>query len=125
MIIYGIGKLGQNYVDKCLSCGMERHNIKIIDSKKELWGKKYKDIEIQNPEEVFKEQYDLIVISTGDKYRQEIEEYLINYYRVPKEKIMYYKQTVIMPKIKIHDAGNIMLADTGKNVFGKKQYYGM
>ncbi len=125
MIIYGVGKLGRQYVDKCLSCGMERDNIKLVDSNKELWGKWYQNIEIQNPEEVFKEQCDVVVISAGDKYRKEIAEYVINYYHVPEEKIAYHTQTVIIPKSRTFDIGSIMLVDIGKSAFGKKQHYSM
>lgn len=38
MVVYGIGECGKAYVDRCVSCGLAKDNIKIVDSNENLWG---------------------------------------------------------------------------------------
>ena len=72
IVIYGAGKLGKAYVDRLLACGMQRETLRLVDTNSVLWGEKYQNIEIQNPQIVFRESYELVVVSVSDRYREQI-----------------------------------------------------
>lgn len=91
-----------------------------------VWGGvEYQGIEIQDPKRVFCEEYDLVVVSVGEKYRKQILEQLRDIYNVPDDKITFSTRTLALPKRTIYDVGNVMLLDMGENIFGSEQYFNM
>lgn len=125
IIVYGIGFLGKAYVDKCISCGISEKNIQITDSNKQLWGKKYQNIEITNPDKVFSNEYDMVVISVGKRYQREVLWQLEEHYNVPVEKILYSSNQIILPEGNSCYVSNMQLIDIPDNIFGNKKYYGI
>lgn len=85
----------------------------------------YQGIEIQDPQKVFCEKYDLVVVSVGEKYKKQILEQLRDIYKVPDEKIIFSTGTLVLPKGEVHDAGNVILLDMRENIFGSEQYSNM
>lgn len=107
IIIYGIGKIGKKYVDRCLDCGIK--NIKIVDSDEKLWGGIYRNIEILSPDDAFEMEYDMVIISAACRYRKEILEKLENIYKVPHEKIAYSTETLVSDGNEIYNIGDMEL----------------
>ncbi len=89
MVVYGMGKVGRNYVDRCLAYGIEKTKLRLTDSDKGLWGKYYKEIEIQNPDSMLIDENDTVVIAVSEKYKQEIAKMLKDKYYITDEKIIF------------------------------------
>ena len=115
-VIYGIGRIGRKYVDQCVLCKVA--DIKLVDSNAALWGTEYRGLEICDPETVIWEEYELVVISVGDigsKLSKEIMEQLEKIYKVPKDKIADWRETMVLSENESYNLGN-MLFD--KNICG-------
>lgn len=109
IIIYGIGRYGKYYVDKCISCSIK--NITLTDSNSKLWGEKYQGFVIQNPDVVFAQNFDSVIISVSDKYKMDLYRHIKNNYNIADKKITYYDETVVLDKNEIYNMGNIELKE--------------
>lgn len=124
-IIYGIGKIGRDYIEKCITQGIV--GLKLVDSNSQLWGSQYKGLTIHNPQNILWQEYELIVITAGHKCRCEIFEQLTTVYKIPKEKIVYWDETIILSEKEVYNLGNALLNEkinigmivTGRE-FGRK-----
>lgn len=112
-IIFGIGKYGKEYVKRCVDSKVG--NIRIIDSDEKLWGKTYMGIAIENPEVVLADKVELVVIAVSDIYEQEIFWQLKERYKIPSEKIKYYRETVVLGKEEAYNLGNMSLCERIEN----------
>ena len=59
ILIYGIGKIGREYLDDCVGQGVT--GLDLADANSRLWGTEYQGMEISNPAEILWDRYDLIV----------------------------------------------------------------
>lgn len=125
IVIYGAGKLGKAYVDRLLACGMQRETLRLVDTNSVLWGEKYQNIEIQNPQIVFRESYELVVVSVSDRYREQILQQLKEVYIVPEEKITFPMRTMMLPKSEMYDIDSLTLINMRENVFGREVFWGV
>ncbi len=105
-IIFGIGKCGKEYVKRCVECNVD--SIRIIDSNKELWGKEFLGISIEEPKKVLADNVELVVVAVSDKYQQEIFQQLTEEYKVLPESIKYYKETIVLSKEERYNMGNML-----------------
>ena len=123
-VIYGIGRIGKKYIDQCMLC--EITDLKLVDSNADLWGTEYRGMKICDPESVMWQEYELIVISVGDigsKYSKEILDRLVNAYKVPREKIADWRETIVLSGKESYNLGNMVLSkeiDRGIIFTGKK-----
>ena len=108
-IIFGIGKYGKEYVKRCVDRNVE--NIRIIDSDKRLWGKAYMGIAIENPETVLVGKVELVVVAVSDIYEQEIFGQLTDRYKIPADKIKYYRETVVLGRDEVYNLGNMSFCE--------------
>ena len=108
-IIFGIGKYGKEYVKRCVDSNVR--NIRIIDSDEKLWGNTYMGIAIENPEVVLADEVELVVVAVSDIYEQEIFWQLTERYKIPMEKIKYYRETVVLGKDEVYNLGNMSFCE--------------
>lgn len=125
LIVYGAGKQGKVYVDRLLTCGMQREKLRLVDSNSVLWGEKYQNIEIQNPQIVFEESYDLVVVSVSDRFSEQILQQLKEVFNVPEEKITFPMRTMMLPKSEMYDIDSLTLINMRENVFGREVFWGV
>lgn len=125
IVIYGIGKIGKDYINQCLECGIE--GIRLTDSNCEVWKTKYRDIVIQSPEEAFRMEYDKVIVAVGEKYKKEVLNCLIHIYHVPNEKIVYCKETLLLKKNEIYNIGNMAFRERlmANRIVGWQEFYSM
>lgn len=107
IIVFGIGKIGKKYVEKCISSGIK--NIRLSDFDDRLWGNDFCGIKIQCPDEALEEKAELIIISTGGQYYQEIKKQLIQKYNVNETDIVHYSEAIILSKDEQYNLGNLKL----------------
>ncbi len=105
IVVYGIGKIGKGFVDKCIDSGIK--DIRITDSNRELWGQKYRNIIIQEPQSAFLIKYDQVIIAMGEKNRQEVTDKLVRLLGVPDSKIAYYKDFVVLTQNAVCNLGDM------------------
>lgn len=108
-IIFGIGKYGKKYVQRCMECKV--NHIRVTDSNKELWGTEYMGISVESPEEIFTGVVELVVVAVSDKYREEIFGQLAEQYKIPLENIRYYTETIVLSKKEIYNLGNMSFCE--------------
>ncbi len=111
-IIYGIGRIGKKYIDQCILSGVA--DLKLVDSNNILWGTEYRGLKICNPDTVMWQEYELVVISVGDigsKYSEEILNKLIDTYKVPREKIADWRETMVLSEKESYNLGNMELSE--------------
>jgi len=125
LVIYGAGKLGKAYIDKCLSCGLTRDQLCCTDSNRLLWGKNYRGLEIQNPDIVLTDTVDMVVIAVGYKYKEEVMQQLKDQYHIADNRITYHTETLLLPKCEMFWAKNVFFANINENMFERPQYYDM
>ncbi len=125
VVIYGAGKIGKSYVDKCLSCGLEKTKLFITDSNSSLWGKYYKGLEIKSSDNVLTDDVDMVVISAGNKYKEEIAQKIKDKYHIQNSKIAYYNETLILPGGGVHKIDNMYFMNMNVGMLGIQQYYDM
>lgn len=125
LVIYGCGKCGRAYVDKCLAVGMEKSIILLTDSDSRLWGTRYGDLEIHSPDEVFANGIGIVVVAVGGKYKEELRRQLIEKYHIPEEKIIFQARTLMLPRCDTYGIDSIFLMDADEDVYGMTQYYDM
>ena len=121
IVLFGMGKIGKEYIDECIAKGIT--DLKLVDSEKALWGSSYQGIEINNPADIIWNEYAHVVITAGDKYRLEILNNLLNIYKVPREKIVFWRETMILSEKESYNLGNMFLekpVDRGMIVTGKE-----
>lgn len=107
IVLFGIGQIGKKYIDECLAAGIT--DLKLVDSKELLWGSTYRGMEISNPADVIWNKYNRVVITTGDKYMIEILNNLLNIYEVPRKKIVFRRETMILSQKESYNLGNMCL----------------
>ncbi|MCI8464438.1 MAG: class I SAM-dependent methyltransferase [Lachnospiraceae bacterium] len=110
VLIYGIGKIGRGYIDDCLMQGVT--GLTLADSARHLWGTEYRGIKIENPAEISWEDYDVIVIPANDENQLEIAERLATEYGVTEEKIVSYRETIVLSKKEVYNIGKMVFDDT-------------
>lgn len=119
VIVYGIGKVGKKYVDDCIDLGVK--GLVLTDSNSGLWGTEYRGIRINNPAEIRWDEYDIVITAVNDKNRQEIYKQLVMVYNVPKDKIVSYIETIVLPDQEIYNIGDMTFdqsIETGKILTG-------
>ena len=94
VIIYGIGIIGKEYVDYCIEQGVKE--LELVDSNSSLWGTEYRGVRINNPAEIMWQEYDLVVTAVNDANRTEITDRLVTVYKVSKEKIVSWRETIVL-----------------------------
>lgn len=114
-IIYGIGKMGRAYIDYCMERGAR--DLELADSNSALWGTEYRGIKISNPSDILWEEYDFVITPVNDEHREEIFHCLKTIYKVPEEKILSYRETIVLSESEIYNVGNMLFDDTIE--FGK------
>ena len=98
ILFYGLEGYGQIYADHCLYAGVD-----ITDPNRKYWGATLslgdKHTTIRNPNNIFWDQYDMVVI-TGDskEYFEETANHLTSVYKVPREKIKTCWEVVFFSK---------------------------
>ncbi len=107
IVVYGIGKIGKKYIDVCIE--NEVGGLILVDSNDDLWDTDYRGIRICNPQSVDWQKQDLAVITVGDKYREEIFNQLLFCYMMPKEKIVFWRETLILSEKETYNLGNMIL----------------
>lgn len=125
LVIYGAGKIGKAYIDKCISFGLNQIQLCVIDSDSCLWGESYRGVEIQNPDAALTDNVDMVVIAVGSKYRTEIRQQLKERYHIADGRITYCTETLVLPKCEIYDVRNALSLHIDENMFGVLQYYDM
>lgn len=125
IIIWGVGKYGKAYVDALISCGVRKDRIRLADSNSKLYNGEYQGIKIQEPEKAFGEKYDFVVVSVGEKYKEQILQLLKEVYNVSNEKILFSTRTLVFPRGGVYDIANVTLLDMKENMFGGEQYFDM
>lgn len=125
LIIYGCGKCGKSYTDKCIANGVEKSKILLTDSDSRLWGTRYRDLEIHSPDEVFENGVDIVVVAVGGKFKEELRSQLIEKYHIADKKIVLHTKTLMIPSCNIYDMDNIFLMDIDEDTYGMPQYYDM
>lgn len=125
LVIYGAGKIGKAYIDKCISCGLNQIELCFIDSDSRLWGESYKGVEIQPPDIALMDDVDMVVIAVSSKYRGEINQQLKDKYHLADSRITYCTETLMLPKCKMYEVKNAFFMNIDENMFGMPQYYDM
>jgi hypothetical protein len=118
VVIYGIGKAGKKYIDYCIAHGVT--DLQLVDSDSSLWGNEYHGMRIYSPSDIKWQEYALVVIS--EKYSKEISEQLIKIYKVPEEKIVISRETMVLSNKEIYNWGNMQFnqkVDTGTIITGR------
>ncbi|MCI8550030.1 MAG: hypothetical protein HFI68_05460 [Lachnospiraceae bacterium] len=110
ILIYGIGKIGREYLDDCVGQGVT--GLDLADANSRLWGTEYQGMEISNPAEILWDRYDLIVTSVSDEIQMEVVDYLVTEYQVPREKIVSHRETVIFSEDEIYNFGTMAFEGT-------------
>lgn len=125
LLIFGIGKIGKMYVEKCLSSGVK--NIKLSDSDDRLWGTDFCGIKIQPPEEALAVEPDLIIISTTEQKFQEIKDQLVHNYNIGNTEIVHWSEAIILSKDEVYNLGNLRLKDNPveSTIVTGKEFYGL
>lgn len=119
VIIFGIGKIGKKYVDYCIEQGVKE--LELVDSNNGLWGTEYRGRKISSPAEISWQEYDLVVTAVNDANRAEIIDQLVTVHRVPKEKIVSWRETIVLSDKEIYNWGDMAFdktVDTGKILTG-------
>ncbi len=121
VIIYGIGKTGKEYIDYCLSHGAA--NFRLVDSNSDLWKSNYQGIKIESPSIALQQEYDLIVTAVNDENRKEIVHDLTTLYKVPEQKIVSHRETIILVEDEIYNIGDMVFDEnivTGEIMTGRE-----
>lgn len=105
IIIYGIGKIGRAYIERCAAQGVE--GLELVDSDSSLWKTEFCGMKICSPDEILWHEYALVVIAAGIQHRGEIFTQLVAKYKVPQDKIVSYVDAVILRKDECYNWGNM------------------
>lgn len=105
IILYGIGKIGQAYIDRCEAQGVE--GLELVDSDCSLWETEFRGMKICSPDDILWQEYALVVITAGIQNRSEIFTQLTVKYKVPEDKIISYEDAVILRKEECYNWGNM------------------
>ncbi|MCI9489913.1 MAG: class I SAM-dependent methyltransferase [Dorea sp.] len=105
IVIYGIGKIGRSYIERCVGMGVK--GLELVDGDNSLWGTEVYGMKIQNPDKILWEKYSLVVVAAGNQHSSEILDRLMNVYKVSEEKIISCSDAVILQKGEIYNWGNM------------------
>ena len=109
IIVFGAGTVGKRYLVRCRQCHVR--GLRVVDTDTKLKGTNIEGYTIENPQEVFSQPIDMVIIAVGKKYSQEIFDCLKLNYKVSGEKICYVSQTVVLSPDEIYNLGNMQFSN--------------